>query len=205
MKRKPRWLRIPKWACEVFKVFVPSFTPIADPRFDRLQELLESDGDMSEVQEHVVGLTIESYGFAIRTMKELRKRTTENRVLYGICILLAIGGAYTYDGVRDAQRRSLKAAQSANEATHQLSLFTAQNRLLISRLDSVAKQAQENGRETSRVQCREIEKVKSQIRAVILASPATGNAQQETLRAQALDRFKKRSCNQLPNAKVVKP
>lgn len=201
MKRKPRWLRIPKWIRRAFKIIVPSFTPIADPRFDRLHELLESDGEMSEVQEHVVGLTIECYGYAIRTMKELRKRTTENRVLYGICIALAIGGAYTYDGVRDAQRRSLVAAQSANDATHQLALFTAQNRILIARLDNVAKEAQENGRQTSRVQCREIEKVKSQIRAVISASPTLP----ADLRAQDLARFKRRACDKLPNSKVVKP
>lgn len=106
---------------------------------------------------------------------------------------LAIGILLIGD-VRGAQR-------DAASATAGLTLVTGQNRGFIESLDNVARKAQENGAATSKQQCRELEKLKAAIRGVIRSSPQGQSAAADV----AVDRFRRRNCNKLPNAKPVQP
>lgn len=92
-----------KWIRKIIRtlVLVPHKDPPFDHRFDRLNQLVNEEGDMSEIEEHLVGLMVESYGHTIKTHEELRKRTIENRVLYGITIGLIIGGFFIYGNLAE--------------------------------------------------------------------------------------------------------
>lgn len=116
---------MPKWVRKLIRrmVLVPSADPQVDPRFVQLMNsLIDNGNDLTAIDEHVIGLVIENHKYAIETQTELRKRTVEGRVLYGIAILLAIGGAYLYGDV----------SRQANTLTLQQKVIASQQKAIAS-------------------------------------------------------------------------
>ena len=143
-------------------------------------------------------------------LEEREEHRTQDYLRFGKKILLACGILALFVVLSTfvaglAFTRINSAATNAKNTASELRIYAAQNRLLIGRLDKLASEAQTNGAETDLRQCRDIENLKSQIRAVIKSSPRTTDPNREALRAAALKRFAARDCNNLPNSEIVVP
>jgi hypothetical protein len=117
------------------------------------------------------------------------------------CTFAIVTSEHSIGRVKSAQDRALDASERADTATLQLKILIGQQANLIGKIEHVAKQAQENGRDTSRLQCHEINKVLSAIRIVIRSSPDG----QTPAADEAVARFNSLDCRHLPNAKPVTP
>lgn len=158
---------------------------------DYLQKMLEDSGTkvavLTTLHDDLQAIKDQQVRFARRML------TVCGALAFVAIAALAIGIVLIGD-VREAQR-------NAASATAGLTIVTAQNRNFIDGLDEVARKAQENGATTSKQQCGELEKLKAAIRAVIRSSPQGRTAAADV----AVNRFKRRDCDKLPNAKPVAP
>jgi len=116
--------------------------------------------------------------------------------LAAIAIAALVIGIGLIGDVTTATSRIKTTANTASDAAAAIQIVSAQNRQLINRLDTVAKQAQRNGARTDATQCRDIEDLKRRIRSVLEQSPAG---------TRFLGTFRRERCSALPNAKVVTP
>lgn len=156
-----------------------------------LQRMLEDAGSkvtvLTTLHEDLQAIKDQQIRFA-------RRMLTVCAMLALVAIAALAIGIFLIGDVRDAQR-------NAASATAGLTIVTGQNRAFIDGLDEVARKAQENGAATSKQQCGELEKLKAAIRAVIRSSPQGRSIAADV----AVNRFKRRDCDKLPNAKPVAP
>ncbi len=116
-------------------------------------------------------------------------------IAVAVAVSIALGGI-ALNVVSDAQKTSFDAATRADAATVRLATVTEENRGLIRRLESVAAGAQERGRKTDLLQCRELNELRSIIRTVLRMR---GRSQ------DLVNRFKSKDCSMLPNRDPVTP
>ncbi len=143
-------------------------------------------------------------------LEEREEQRTEDYLRFGKKILAACGILAFFVVVSTfvaglSFTRINGAATKAKDTASELQIYAAQNRLLIDRLDKLAREAQINGAKTDLRQCSEIENLKFQIRAVLKSSPSSEDPNRQALRATALKRFAPRDCDDLPNSKIVVP
>lgn len=160
---------------------------------DALHRLLESLGNASGV---LLDLRIYLERLDARDRRFVR-------LILRASVIFALGmiAAFVVTGceVRDADT----AASSAKRAAARADALISENRQLIDRLEVVAIDAQRQGAEADRKQCRQIEVLKGRLRAILrLAGAQRGRT--PSLR-RALELLKEENCTDLPNARPVTP
>lgn len=71
--------------------------PPPDARVGHLHGLIERGDALSENEEHLAGLAVESYRYNQSLDRKLRRRTLESRVLYAFAVALSVLSASLYD------------------------------------------------------------------------------------------------------------
>lgn len=162
-----------------------------DNDFGPLHALMEDAG------EKVAVLTTLHEDLAALKARYLRFALIMLAVFAGLAAISITALVLSYRLVDDVRVQGDK----TSELTAGLTLVTGQNRDLIAGLDRVAAEAQENGAQTSRLQCRTINGVLLAIREVIRSGPQGRTPAAD----KAVAKFHAINCSRLPNAKPDKP
>lgn len=75
--------------------------PPPDARVSHLRGLIDQGGALTENEEHLAGLAVESYRYNQSLDRKLRRRTLESRVLYAFAVALSVISASLYDELNE--------------------------------------------------------------------------------------------------------
>lgn len=156
---------------------------------------------------------LESLGNATGVLRDLREYLERMeardrrfvRLILRAGLIFAVGMISAFVVTGCEVRQTDAAADSAKRAASDADALIADNRRLITRLEVVAVEAQRQGAAADRQQCRQIEALKTRLRAILYLAAAQRGGRQTTSLRSALRLLRRESCANLPNAEPVKP
>lgn len=149
---------------------------------------------------------LENLGSATGVLRDLREylERMEARDRRFVRLIARAGVIFAFGMVVALVVTSCEVRQT-NAATQRADDLVHDNRQLIRRLEVVAVQAQRNGAKADLRQCRQIEALKTRLRAILYLAAAQRGGRQTPSLHRALRLLRRESCAHLPNAAPVTP